>query len=164
MIASKPLNMINDHYDDHGSMIKDELHVKNDKTSCDMIAPVLMKSRMNFPHMSKFRCSLTVGSKCDNVDNVHKWYVSTIMQHNVETNAVLIRNDGWKSKYDEWFPRDSPRIQPPYTVAKGGKETGGVPGQWTDLEPVIEDEEDPDNVCAVWRVELHFRMRMLTRA
>ena len=123
----------------------------------ECIAPGLTKSIEKLPHMVKFRRELRTGMKCDALDTVHKWYLCTVVDVSLGTNSVLLRSDGWSARYDEWYNRDDPRIQPPLTVATGGKESGGVKGTWgaEDLEPIIEDCEDPndENIYAVWRVK-----------
>ena len=124
----------------------------------ERIAPGLTKSIEKFPHMVKFRRELRTGMKCDALDIVHRWYLCTIVDVSIGTNSVLIRSDGWSGRYDKWYTRDDPRIQPPLTVATGGKESGGIilSTNWSEtLEPVIEDYDDPidENIYAVWRVK-----------
>ena len=50
--------------------------------------------------------------------------------------------------------REDMRIQPVLTIAKGGRITKGVQGTLDDLEPDCEDDEDPDDVYAVYRGRL----------
>ena len=50
--------------------------------------------------------------------------------------------------------RDDWRCQPYLTQAKGGRESKGVPGTAEDLEPICEDDNDPDDVFAVYRGKL----------
>ena len=130
--------------------------IYNDATRT-LIAPAATKSIENIPHMISFRQQLNVGMKCDVVDMVYKWYVCTIIKVNESKNQVFIHYDGWKNKYDEWISKDHPRIQPALSVALGGKEVEKAPsGQCHALlEPIIEDQEDPDdeNIYAVWRVK-----------
>ena len=50
--------------------------------------------------------------------------------------------------------RDEMKCQPHLTQAKGGRESQGVQGTLDNLEPICEDDEDPDNVYAVYRGRL----------
>ena len=119
------------------------------------IAPYMTKVSQHFPHMSKWRKQLKTGDKCDVVDPSHKWYTCTIVDIAPTRNQIMVHFTGWLPKYDEWISRDSPRLQPAFTVAKGGKDSGGVNGEWKDLEPIIEDLDDPhdENIYAIWRVK-----------
>ena len=145
----------------HNSDGSDDWAYTDDFTYCkrtlSQIAPPLSKSIANLPHMCKFRCELKKDDECDVVDSVHKWYLCTVVDVADSRNQIMIHYNGWGTKYDEWISRDDPRLQPPLSVAKGGKESGGVDGQWSDLEPIIEDADDPDdeNIYAVWRVMCH---------
>ena len=143
------VDVISTNYDYHRFIYSDATRTR--------IAPPATKSIENRPHMTTFRQELNVGMKCDVKDTVHKWYVCTIIKVNEAKNQVFIHYDGWKEKYNEWIRRDDPRIQPALSVALGGKGAAYAPHGTIDklLEPIIEDQEDPDdeNVYAVWRVK-----------
>ena len=135
----------------------DKVIFDSDKLYLYQIAPPLTKYIENVPHMLSWRRNLVIGSKCDVVDSVDRWYLSTIVDINKSKNQVLCHFDQWSNRYDTWMSRDDPRIQLPLTVSNGGKLSGGgIKKRWTDLEPVLEDMEDPDqeNIYAVWRVML----------
>ncbi len=46
------------------------------------------------------------------------------------------------------------KCQPHLTQAKGGRESQGVQGSLEDLEPMCEDDEDKNDVSAVYRGRL----------
>ena len=46
------------------------------------------------------------------------------------------------------------KVQPHLTQATGGRQSQGVTGSLDDLEPLIEDDEDEENVFAVYRGRL----------
>jgi ubiquitin C-terminal hydrolase len=57
--------------------------------------------------------------------------------------------EGWHHKFDEWVPRYSKRLAPYRSIAKGGKEEGGVPHDPN--EKNLDDLADPDDVAALFR-------------
>eukprot|EP01083_Nonionella_stella_P285307 971136_1 len=126
-------------------------------TTTGQIAKPLSKSTQFLPNMIKWRRELSIQdgkNKCDVLDSVHKWYTCTILEVDPGANRFKINYDGWSSRYDEFIYRDEMKCQPHKTQAKGGRESQGVQGSLEDLEPCCEDEEDPDDVFAVFRGRL----------
>jgi len=109
-----------------------------------------------FPVMPKWRRELAQDSQCDCLDSVHKWYTCHVVATNEKSNLVKLNYDEWSSKYDEWVNRDNLRIQKHMTQAKGGRTSGGVYGQIRELDPKVDDEDDPvdKDIFAVYRGEL----------
>jgi ubiquitin C-terminal hydrolase len=108
------------------------------------LAPLNSRSRSN---IEPWRLELTKDSKVDAVDTVKKWYYSTVLE--VKHDQLLVHYDGWGSRYDEWLPRTSARLAEWKSLAKGGRESGGVSVPTSERR--IEDAEDPDDVCALFR-------------
>eukprot|EP01084_Bolivina_argentea_P320328 555774_1 len=126
-------------------------------TTTGQTAKPLTKSTQFLPHMTKWRRELSIQdgkNKCDVLTRENKWYTCTIFEVDPGANRFKINYDGWSSRYDEFIYRDEMRCQPYQTQAKGGKESQGVQGSLEDLEPCCEDEEDPDDVFAVFRGRL----------
>lgn len=61
------------------------------------------------------------GDAVDVHDLVEKWYTARVMDVR-DDGCIYISYDGWFSKYDEWIPVHSTRIQPLYSRATGGKD------------------------------------------
>jgi len=108
------------------------------------IAKVHSKS---LPYIEQWRLDLQKGSKCDAIDTVSKWYTVNILD--AKEFIVKINYDGWSSTYDEWVSRTSDRLQALKTMAKGGKESGGV--VMHSKGRVIDDQADPEDALAVYR-------------
>ena len=54
-----------------------------------------------------FRHTFFVGKKLDARDSVNSWCSASVVQ--VAASRVLIRYDGWSSKWDEWIEITSDR-------------------------------------------------------
>eukprot|EP01083_Nonionella_stella_P067606 178932_1 len=66
--------------------------------------------------------SLKRSDRVDCLDRVNKWYTATAVAER-EGARLLIRFDGWSSKFDEWIETktESHRISKYNTIATGGK-------------------------------------------
>ena len=80
---------------------------------------------INSKHNDNWRKVLEIGTKIDVYDTPYKkWFKSTVIEINVDTNEVKISYDGYSAKFDVWLNRDSDRI------AKYCTHTGFYMGKW----------------------------------
>ena len=71
---------------------------------------------------------LTPGAAVDAMDEFYTWYTATIMDRSGDGSCVLVHFDGWESKWDEWMPVSTNRIEPlhSHTTSKTHGSKGGV--------------------------------------
>ncbi|ETO16136.1 Ubiquitin carboxyl-terminal hydrolase family protein, partial [Reticulomyxa filosa] len=120
---------------------------------CNFAPPGTQTSKV-FPTIPKWRKELVQGSQCDCLDSVNKWYTCHVVAVD-DFNSIKLNYDEWQSKYDEWISRDNVRIQKHKTQAKGGRTSGGAPGDVRNLTKV-DDEDDPldEDIFSIYRGEL----------
>jgi len=110
------------------------------------LAPLRSKSLAT---TDPWRIQLEVGGECDGCDTVKKWYTCHIVE--VDREMVKITYDGWGNQYDEWLPRSSDRLAAHLSIAKGGREAGGVSAASSASSKSFDDSEDPEDQAVVFR-------------
>lgn len=99
--------------------------------------------------LEPWRLDLKISSKCDVIDGINKWYTATILEYRERDDCFLFNYDGWTHKYDEWISRSSYRLAPFLSIARGGKNTGGV--KMESLELYLKSESETSDDCAIFR-------------
>ncbi|OWZ12656.1 hypothetical protein PHMEG_00014148 [Phytophthora megakarya] len=61
----------------------------------------------------EWRMALEKGDTLDALDTTHSWFEARLLT--AKRNKVHVHYRGWQSKWDEWIPRISSRIAPPYS-------------------------------------------------
>ncbi|ETO28198.1 hypothetical protein RFI_08932 [Reticulomyxa filosa] len=109
------------------------------------------------PKLPKWRKELNQGSQCDCLDSVHKWYTCHVIATDEISDAVRVNYDDWGDKYDEWISREAKTKQEENDQRITIICVGGVYGLTDDLDPTVDDEDDPvdENTFAIYRVLLY---------
>ncbi|ETO31823.1 hypothetical protein RFI_05294, partial [Reticulomyxa filosa] len=116
------------------------------------------------PTLPKWRRELTADSQCDCLDSVRKWYTCHVTAADEMCNLIKVNYDEWSNKYDEWINKFTTSLSLKkkkkatflLTQAKGGRTSGGVSDQSREVDPKVDDEDDPtdEGVFAIYRGDL----------
>jgi len=100
-----------------------------------------------------WRLALAVGSECDAMDEVKKWYRGTIKATRKKKSMTELHMhfQGWGVQYDRWIRLNSDRLAKLDTEATPAGDFGlGASIAKHDVDRVV-DVDDPEDVFAVYR-------------
>eukprot|EP00455_Lapot_gusevi_P009468 TRINITY_DN1423_c0_g1_i5.p1 TRINITY_DN1423_c0_g1~~TRINITY_DN1423_c0_g1_i5.p1 ORF type:complete len:919 (+),score=331.64 TRINITY_DN1423_c0_g1_i5:79-2835(+) len=85
-------------------------------------APVLVEKKRpdgSFPRKVIVRAwnDFRVGDRIDAKDTQGKWFESTVKE--IRGNEIYVHFEGWSTKWDSWFPKDSPKLAAKGTYTNG---------------------------------------------
>merc|ERR1712137_49296 len=96
---------------------------REEESNCNLVPSMFCLRDGEYHGGEEFK----VGNRFDVQDEYFNWFTGEILE--VVGDCVLIRYDGFSSVFDEWFPIDSPRVQPLHTVTiEAQRSTGNGSG------------------------------------